>query len=223
MKKNKTMRLAALLLALTLVTCCFVGGTFAKYITTADGTTTARVANWGFEGTSSITLNNLFSATYDQKESDYAVKSNDGSTLIVAPGTTGSAKFKFQYDETAGATPEVAYNFTVSTTGSSENIGDLDAELKWYLDDETKTTALDWAGLLAKIKALSGNASGSKEYKPGELPTAFPAGDTEHTIAWEWVFNGGDDGKDTALGNANDLQSVTLKISITAEQVDTLS
>ena len=32
MKKNRTMRVAALLLALTLMTSCFVGGTFAKYM-----------------------------------------------------------------------------------------------------------------------------------------------------------------------------------------------
>ena len=35
MKKNSTMRIAAVLMVLTLMTSCFVGGTFAKY-TTAD-------------------------------------------------------------------------------------------------------------------------------------------------------------------------------------------
>lgn len=48
MRKNRTMRLAALLLALTLITSCFVGGTFAKYTSTATGSDTATVAAWSF-------------------------------------------------------------------------------------------------------------------------------------------------------------------------------
>lgn len=44
MRKNKAMRTAALLLVLVLMTSCFVGGTFAKYTTTASGSESARVA-----------------------------------------------------------------------------------------------------------------------------------------------------------------------------------
>lgn len=46
MRKNRTMKLAALLLVLTLITSCFVGGTFAKYTSTATATDTVEVANW---------------------------------------------------------------------------------------------------------------------------------------------------------------------------------
>ena len=42
MKKTKLMRAALLLLVLTLITSCFVGGTFAKYTTSAEGSDTAR-------------------------------------------------------------------------------------------------------------------------------------------------------------------------------------
>ena len=47
MKKNWTMKLAGLLLALTMITACFVGSTFAKYVTRAQGEAEARVAKWG--------------------------------------------------------------------------------------------------------------------------------------------------------------------------------
>ena len=47
MKKNWTMRVALLIVALTLITSCFVGGTFAKYVTGASYEDTARVAKFG--------------------------------------------------------------------------------------------------------------------------------------------------------------------------------
>ena len=43
-KKNWTLRAAVLMLALVLITSCFVGGTFAKYVTSGSGTDSARVA-----------------------------------------------------------------------------------------------------------------------------------------------------------------------------------
>ena len=46
-KKNWTLRAAVLMLALVLITSCFVGGTFAKYVTSGSGTDSARVAKFG--------------------------------------------------------------------------------------------------------------------------------------------------------------------------------
>ena len=50
------MRVAGLLLALVLVTSCFVGGTFAKYVTGNYGEDNARVAKFGVavQGTSDM-------------------------------------------------------------------------------------------------------------------------------------------------------------------------
>lgn len=217
MKKNRTLRVSALLLALTLITTCFVGGTFAKYITSDDATTTARVANWGFKSTS-MTLNGLFSTDYTN------VKSNDAD-LVVAPGTTGQKEFAFHYDDANGAKPEVAYTFTVDTTDSAIDNG-LKAELLWSLDDEDYD--LTWDQLLTEIKTLSGDNTGTKQYAAGELPAAFANDTTNHTIYWKWIFEDGADEQekatsnaaDTALGNAATLDEVTLKITITAAQVD---
>lgn len=55
-KTGKTMRVAGLLLALVLVTSCFVGGTFAKYVTSGTGTDSARVAKFGVEITANGTM-----------------------------------------------------------------------------------------------------------------------------------------------------------------------
>ena len=47
LKKNWTLRAAVLMLALVLITSCFVGGTFAKYVTSDNAADLARVAKWG--------------------------------------------------------------------------------------------------------------------------------------------------------------------------------
>ena len=220
MKKNRTLRVSALLLALTLITTCFVGGTFAKYTTSASDDVTARVANWGFERTNTISLDNLFSATYLQQGRTDAnsVAAANGTDLLVAPGTTGSVQFGFAYDRSAGTAPEVAYTFTVDTTGSE--IGtNLDNELVWSLDD---SVVGDFDALLDAIKNLSGEADGSKEYAPNALPAAFGVDNTLHTISWTWAYSENADGDtaDTSLGNANTLETVKLQIAITAEQID---
>lgn len=222
MKKNRTMRVAALLLALTLVTSCFVGGTFAKYTTRSTGESAARVAYWGFQTTNTMELNPLFSNSYLKNGSDSAnsVKANDDTTLLIAPGTEGSVEFKFAYDETAKSAPEVAYTFTVDAS-ESEIAVKLDDELVWSLDGNEVGKFGD---LAIAIQNLSGSTdgSGTMTYQPGELPDAFGIDDDPHTISWKWAFSENSDGDtaDTFLGNEEVLAEVKLVISITATQID---
>lgn len=63
-KKNVLMRSAGLLLALVLVTSCFVGSTFAKYVTSGDAGDNARVAKWGVSITAHAT-GDVFAKEYD--------------------------------------------------------------------------------------------------------------------------------------------------------------
>ena len=49
MKTNKIMRIASGLLVAVLLSTCVISGTFAKYVSTYDGTDSARVATWAFE------------------------------------------------------------------------------------------------------------------------------------------------------------------------------
>ena len=108
MKKNTMMRIASTLLIAVLLTTCAIGATFAKYATAASAEDSARVAYWGFNGTT-FTIENLFTDNYTD------VIANDSSDVI-APGTTGSSTFYFKpQNETA---PEVAYKITVDTEGS---------------------------------------------------------------------------------------------------------
>ena len=237
MKKTKLMRAALLLLVLTLITSCFVGGTFAKYTTSASSSNTARVAKWGFNDAKTINLDNLFHKVYHKDGTGNTVES---STNVIAPGTTGEATFQFTYNAT-NAAPEVAYTFTVSTDGSdcAKSIQDNE-NIKWSLDDVlapavgTKddpdyAAEGSWKALLAAIEALDGNKTDNK-YNPGELPTGFGKTSDKHTVAWQWVFETVNNGMvdaaqdkiDTDMGNvaAADLAKVTLKITVSATQID---
>lgn len=211
MKKNKAMRLASALLVLTLLTTCAISSTFAKYVTSANGSDNARVAKWGFQPTT-ITMTDLFKNAYSNDDGVETVKS---AADVIAPGTTGKAKFGFTYGGTADATaPEVAYTFTVSTEGSTidRNIKD-NVNIKWKLDNGEWSS---WDDLLNAIKALSGDdaGNGTKTYKPGELPGAFNTdGANEHTVSWQWKFDeNANDVHDTDMGNAANLEKVILNI-----------
>ena len=228
MKKTKFMRAALLLLVLTLITSCFVGGTFAKYTTSANGTDTARVAYWGFNKENSTIDIALFSKTYDNVS---------GAEDVVAPGTEKSAEFGFKYTGNGNITaPEVAYTFGVKAemAGSYAAL-DSNPNFKWTLKAGNAESATEYntvAELLKAINNLSGstNGSGTMTYQPGELPAAFgtAAANANCTVGWKWAFetttnDGADaaqDAIDTAMGNAANLDNVTLKITITATQID---
>ncbi len=211
MRKNKMMRTASGLLVATLLTTSVISGTFAKYTTEAIGSDSARVAKWGFEDTTSLTLDDLFIKAYDTTVNSTAD--------VIAPGTTNSATFAFKYNE-AGTAPEVAYTFHVSTQGSA-CADDIKANtnIQWKLDSGEWGT---WDQLMTAIEALDGNKTGDR-YEAGELPTGFDTTAT-HTVSWQWVFyeNEAADKADTAMGNKAmaELDEVTLKITVNATQID---
>lgn len=238
MKKNKMMRLASALLVLVLLTTCAISGTFAKYTSSNTGTDSARVAYWGWTPAE---------LSIDMFDGEYTNVDSSNEDNVVAPGTSKTTTFAFAYtpkgDEvnalTAGAiaAPEVAYDFTVDATIT----GDYDAlnantNFYWTLkapsaDEATKYQTVE--ELLAAVKALSGEADGTKRYAAGELPAGFTNADEIYTIGWEWVFQTADnaetddvnemaaqDATDTDMGNAQNLDDVTFTITITATQVD---
>lgn len=219
MKKTKFMRAALLLLVLTLITSCFVGGTFAKYTTSTTGNDSARVAYWGFDQAAATEIK-LFDTTYDNGN---VTSSNTDN--VIAPGTSKTSTFAFGYTNNTAkniTAPEVKYNFKVdvTTTGTTTKLDD-NPSFKWTLQkgDEEVTKYNTVAELASAIKVLSGEASGSKDYDAGTLPGSFTSADEVYTIGWEWAFDGNDTA-DTELGNMQDLENVEIAITITATQID---
>lgn len=219
MKKNKLFIIGLVTVFVALLSLTLVSSTFAKYVTTGTGSASARVAKWGFKEVTMNLENELFKNVYLTGTSETGTSENVKSgAKVIAPGTEGSASFGFTYDKTGTvAAPEVAYTLTVSTEGS--DIADEiknNTNIKWKLDNGEFGT---WDKLLAAIKALSGDTNGTKSYAAGELPTLNTDGKFMHTVKWIWEF-GGNDAADTSMGNAADLASVKLKITVTATQID---
>lgn len=224
-KKNWMMRAAVLMLALVLVTSCFVGGTFAKYVTKGEGSDTARVAKFGVE----VTANgSMFAKEYDDEVVAKTVISST-EDKVVAPGTKGK-----MVSMTLTGTPEVSVRVS------------YDATDKVVLSDDWKAAdGSFYCPLIFKIKGTDGNLaiegstytdktklqnaiveainSYSKTYAPNTDLSLI--GNDALTISWEWPFSTSNenDVKDTYLGDqaaAGHAATVSIEVATTVTQID---
>lgn len=225
MKKTGFMRAALLLLVLTLITSCFVGGTFAKYTTSASGTDTARVAKFGVQ----IRANGgTFAKEYATDDTGVVgtIAKSVVSTnkKVVAPGTRGDmAKM------TLSGTPEVAVRvgYTAHVT-----VSDWIVDGVFYCPITIKVNGkdgnlvihgLDYTDAGQFARAVENEiAAFSANYAAGtDLSTA---GVTAPEVSWEWVYEANDglqnNEMDTALGNAATPATITLEIETTVTQID---
>ena len=241
------MRVAGLLLALVLVTSCFVGGTFAKYVTSGTGADHAKVAKWGVKVTAHET-GDIFASTYDQIEGkDDTVVVTGGKYKVIAPGT----KKENAAVVTLSGTPEVEVKVTYNAdhfalTGKwAYNNGQAGSTDEYYcplifkITDGTTTKTIDCMGdgmnSVGDVETAVKNAvkSFSATYAPNtDLSTK---GNEGLKISWEWPFEGSaahpnqTDVKDTYLGDlatttdpasVNTIPAVYVVVTATVTQVD---
>jgi len=120
MKKNKMMRIAAVLLIVTLLSTCAISGTFAKYVAKADFEDSARVAKWGIK---IETSSSLFADKYKAEDAKYiaaggrysvkaanATDTEEGD-MLVAPGTSSKQVKDGGFSARLYGKPEVATRF----------------------------------------------------------------------------------------------------------------
>lgn len=220
-KKNWTMRAAVLMLALVLITSCFVGGTFAKYVTSGSGSDTARVAKFGVTVTGTA---DTFKETY-AKDGTSATLTGDtvvSTEDVVAPGTFGDmAAF------TLSGTPEVAVN--VAFTGTLE-LGDkwVDSNSDYYCPIEITVGDTTFKGKdytsadLFEAAVNAEIATFTKDYAANTTNLSTIGADAP-VISWKWAFEGNDDVNDTYLGDqAADGNAATIFLSVkaTVTQID---
>lgn len=235
-KKNWTLRAAVLMLALVLITSCFVGGTFAKYVTSDSGTDSARVAKFGV----TVTANgDVFAKEYDTDDQTVVgtiAKSVISTDKVVAPGTTSNGDF---VAATVTGTPEVAVRVSYkldTATLQLENWKDADDEFYCPLvfrvknnNGNTVISGMEFQTAEAMKAALvNAVAAYTKDYAPG-TDLSGKAAETL-TISWEWPFETGADGdkpannvKDTFLGDeaaAGRAATVSLTLATTVTQID---
>lgn len=234
MKRNRWMRAGGLLVVLTLITSCFVGGTFAKYVTENEGMDTARVAKWGVEVT---VTGDGFKTSYGK---DYAESNVEGNTVIsstgekvVAPGTKGT----FGGVKITGK-PEVAVKIetTADVDLSGWNVaggGEFYCPLVFNIGDKT-INGLDYskstAGGEGSFENAIKDAIQKATTKEVEANTDLTEIGENITYSWEWPFENatGDvanqsDELDTELGNnaANgNAPTVSITVKTTVTQID---
>ena len=211
MKKNRTMKVAALLLALTLMTSCFVGGTFAKYTSSQNVTATATVAKWDvtIEGTQIAVTGEAPTISLDLAETwtDYDGTAEKHVTeKLLAPGTKGS----FNFVITNNSEVEAEYSITLS-----ENIANLPAgfdEANFPVEYSLVGTAeaTDWT------KDITGLTI------DGDL--TFAEKENTITVYWRWAFGAtsSENAIDTALGIQGQTAApeVTVTATIVVSQVN---
>lgn len=226
-KKNWTLRAAVLMLALVLITSCFVGGTFAKYVTSGAGGDQARVARFGV--TVTATDNSMFNTTYatdDQQAEAAGISASVKSTTtdnLVAPGTKADDAFIFSIT----GKPEVAVNVKIAISAQMDvylGAGTY-PDLTTAKADDTFELAQDYYPVVYTLKQngkekKTGTLADVVDYLKGISNNYAPNTDLSKefgnfTLSWEWAFEGNDKA-DTLLGhlaagtvNGTDLQPIT--------------
>ncbi len=232
MKKNWTMRVAALMAILTLATSCFVGGTFAKYVRTGAGDDNARVAKFGVGITGT---GDLFNTTYAKHDTSFGIAADsvvtsptgDGKKLV-APGTDGNlAAFELT------GIPEVAVR--VSYTVNDFTLTNWAVGTEFYCPLIIKVGTTEFCGLdytdaddfIADVKVAIEDTT--YDYEANTDLSAQTADDL--AIAWKWVFDdskadypaGQTDVKDTYLGDraaAGAAATIALEVTCAVTQID---
>lgn len=232
-RKNHTLKLAGILLALVLVTSCFVGGTFAKYVTSGTGKDTARVAKFGVTVTANGSTFAEEYATNDETVETIArsVVSSERKK-VVAPGTKGD-----MVSMTLSGSAEVAVKVTYEAT---VNLGD-----KWVADgvyycplvikvNDKEINGLDYetaadfaAAVKAEIDGYTKNYVANTDFS-GDKAEKYKNDSLK--VSWRWNFEAthfvkGDqtDEKDTILGVAaadGNAATIALEVVTTVTQID---
>lgn len=225
---KKTTRVLVALLALTLVTSCFVGGTFAKYITTNNGTDNARVAKWGVTIT---TTGDMFGDAYkdgvvtytaDEAVDTITVQADTEGTNVVAPGTNGTLA---AYD--IGGAPEVDTEVTYTADLVLAN-WEVDSAEYCPIVITVNGTDYEQTGTIAEFETAVETAivAATEKYHTNDDLSAV---EDDLVVTWKWGYEAGDgaanqtDAKDTALGDAavnGTAATIALTTSATITQVD---
>ena len=199
-RSSMMVRLVAVLAVVMMFTMCFVGGTFAKYTSSATGTDSAAVAKWSIEVNDtdiakihSITFD-LFDTIKDSNGTDNETDMNPVDGSIIAPGTQGSFSLTIENESEVKATYKVEF--------SVANLYDIPVE---FSIDGT-----NWADDITSL-----NPTATLNAKNGSTVDCNTV-----NVQWRWVYERGNDVSDTALGIAGHDAVLTVTATVTATQVD---
>ena len=224
MKKMNLTKLMAVLVVLCLITSTFVGSTLAKYTTSKSATDSARVAKFGVEiEATGVMFNDSYkdgATTYSANEEGNAitVQADNPGTKIVAPGTNGQLA---AIAVTGKPEVDVAVTYEADLA-----LTDWEVEGAYYCPIEITVGTETFKGTTyasaAEFESAVEAAIVAKK-ADYDTNTDLSAVNDDVQVSWAWAFDGNDDVKDTALGDAaadGDAANISLKVTTTITQID---
>lgn len=226
MKKNRTMRIAAVMLVFALLTTCIISGSFAKYITTGTAASeAARVAKWGVKVEAAADSVKIADDAYGTTVA--AFQATTGG--IMAPGTSKESAAVI----TISGKPEVAVKILVEADVTVDGWLDKTGAFYFPLTVTVGGIAVD----LSSCTDAAGVKNAIKAAIEGAIPSATIAPNTDLgdaynnslKISWAWPFGAddnkesGNDAKDTYLGDQaakGNLATFGVSITVKVIQVD---
>ena len=217
-------------MVLALGTTCFMSGTLAKYVTSGQGSDSARVAKFGV----AVTANGeTFAETYKTDDGAFAEVNSvisagkdetTGIANVVAPGTAGNMS-----SITITGQPEVAVEvkYVVDTFELGDNWADKNGNYYCPLQITIGTETLDGAtytsadefetAVKAKIQGFTAQYEANTDLSGADV--AVPS------VSWAWPFSTSDDNdiKDTYLGDQaaeNKAATVELGMTVSVTQIN---
>ena len=123
-KKRILTRVLIVIAALTLLSCCFLGSTFARYVTKASGSGTVSIAEWDID----ISVNDSEATTTTFTFGQLSPSITGNTHTITATGTTalkienkGDVSALVKVDDTNGLTLTPDYKDGVDSSAGSAN------------------------------------------------------------------------------------------------------
>lgn len=162
---NKKRMIALLIVIGVIITSVSIRGTYAKYKSSVEITSDARVAKWNINTTQVV---DLFKDSYDLE----GIKSIDGSKII-APGSSG--KYTFKISGSSEASSGLKFRFDVEDT-----INQLEFYLTTEDGEEGPTTLQSIADDLTEAYSFDNTFEPKEEIE------------IEHTIRWVWPLKDND-------------------------------
>lgn len=217
-KKSIATKLLIALAALTLISCCFLGSTFARYTSGGSGTATTSVAKWDVSlvGADSLTPTFADLSPEPKPYTNTARTHSTGKVKVAELSNAGEvdALVTFTFDTTA----TIAYSggdfATTDVDGENKPATERDVQglfsIKLYYSTETDSAA-------AATNAMTSGTT--------EVPLA--AGSGKVYVYAEVIWASDDEGSDSDSGEAADkldtwvgenVESISFKISYIAEQ-----
>lgn len=218
-KKSIATKLLIALAALTLISCCFLGSTFARYTSSGSGTATTGVAKWDVSLAKAGSLTQTFEDLSPAQEpyTNTPRTNSTGKVKVAELSNKGevAARVTFTFDATATITYSGSGDFA-STDEGGENKPDAESDvqrlfsIKLYYSKETDSAA------------AAANAMTS-----GTTTVDLAKGSGKVYVYAEVIWASDDAGSGSDRGEAADkldtwvgenVESISFKISYIAEQ-----